>query len=89
MSAFPSVKQMAQRANDGHRKALRKLSTPDGGLLVHASEPDSSVRGMMTVMRTLSRWGCVEGRDRIVTERGSALLTELDARYVKTRAWDR
>lgn len=86
MAAVPSVKQMINRANSGHLKALRAYR--DGTLAVGPTEPDSAVRGMMTVLRTLRGWGCVEGD--VLTDRGCALLAALeqrDAEYNARMGW--
>lgn len=81
MNKPPSIKQMVNRANSGHLRALRACR--DDTLAVSEAEPMSSVRGMMTVFSTLRRWGCVEGDQ--LTERGRELLTALEIRKESNR----
>lgn len=72
----PSIKQMMNRANSGHLRALRACR--DNTTAVNDAEPISAVRGMMTVFSTLRRWGCVEGDQ--LTGRGRELLAHMEGR---------
>lgn len=82
MSRLPTMGQMVNRSNDGHRKALRCIA--EGRSLLGPAEPTSSLRGMRTILGTLYRWDCVA--DDKLTERGRDLLALLEAKW-KTAAW--
>lgn len=72
-----TIKQMAARANSGHRNALARIA--DGVPVVHPNATAGEIRGWRTVLVTLSRWGCVaviDGRTQL-TAIGSELLTTL------------
>lgn len=74
---LPSIRQMAQRANEGHLKALLRLI--GGRPVVASTEPPSAIRGMRTVMATLARWECTEvvNGHTYATERGCTLAGAL------------
>lgn len=68
---------MAQRANEGHLKALARIAR--GEPCVGSTEPPSAARGMRVVLSALSRWGCIEtcGSITVLTDRGCALAGAL------------
>lgn len=76
----PSIKQMANRSLDGHRKALRHIA--EGKPVVGPTAQMGELRGMRTVLSTLCRWGCVAD-DYTLTERGEALLTALNEKWTR------
>lgn len=74
---LPSVAQMANRANSGHRRALQAVR--DKTTTVGPTAQAGEIRGMATVMQTLRRWECIA--DGQLTERGQLLLTRLEQRH--------
>lgn len=80
MNKLPSIAQMVQRSNDGHRKALARIFR--GESLVGPTEPLSAVRGMRTILSTLRRWGCIDANSD-VTSRGFGLMEALAAKQVQ------
>jgi hypothetical protein len=77
----PSLAQMVNRANNGHRRALHRLSR---GVPVCGPTPSpGELEGMRTVLLTLVRWGCLQSPDGgmfTLTPRGEALLSVLRER---------
>jgi predicted MarR family transcription regulator len=80
-----SIKQMCSRVNSGHRTILARLA--DGPLAAGdttASPNRNDIRGLITCLGTLRKWGCVtttrtgirEYTDEI-TDRGRDLLEAL------------
>jgi hypothetical protein len=82
MNGLPSIKQMLNRANSGHRRALNAIahSKPLLGPTAYAGE----IRGMQSVLSTLRRWDCVSNDG--LTERGEELRTLLNERHEKAMA---
>lgn len=79
MDRQPSIKQMVNRANSGHRQMLRHYA---GGT---KADPQTmgELRGLKTVMATLRAWGCVDSGQ--ITDRGRELLVALDERQTQAR----
>lgn len=77
---LPSTAQMVNRSNSGHQSALRAIS--EGRPVLRADAFASEIRGMRTVLATLSHWGTVEpvGETLALTARGVELLAALEAR---------
>lgn len=77
---LPTIPQCAVRAHGGHRNALRRIQA--GETLLRPGAYASEVRGMRTVLQTLTRWACVEssGETLRLTRRGAELLAAIDAR---------
>lgn len=77
----PTVAQMVTRSNTGHLRLLRAYR--DDSTATGPATTDASIRGLMTALRTLRRWGCVEGD--ALTDTGRDLLARLEARDAKAR----
>jgi hypothetical protein len=82
-ATLPSVAQMANRANNGHRRALRAYH--DDTMI--ATEGTGDIRGMVVILATLRRWQCISGDE--ITARGQELLDVLDAGTHRRRDRDR
>lgn len=74
MSALPSVKQMLNRAQSGHLKALQAIA--EGRVILGSAAFDSEIRGMRICLSTLRKWECIADAagDLVLTDRGRALL---------------
>ena len=76
---LPSIKQMAQRCNSGHRNALARIA--DKSQIVRPNATDGEIRGWRTVLSTLRRWQCIAvgdvGEGLVLLDRGRDLLAEL------------
>lgn len=77
MTALPSVKQMVNRASEGHYKALKAFR--DTTALVSTTTPDSAVRGYMSALRTLRAWECINGDQ--LTDRGRELIAAYEEKW--------
>jgi hypothetical protein len=71
--ATPSIRQMVQRSNSGHRSALDAVA--EGRPALRPGAYASEYRGMRIVFSTLRRWGCIDGDQ--LTERGRQLRDAL------------
>lgn len=87
MAKPPSIPQVKARWHSGHKGVLLRLS--QGQPIVSPTAGMGEVRGTMTIMETLRRWGAV-GPGNVLTDFGQALAAvaqeEEDLRLAVYRA---